>query len=137
MTYYSIHWRQFLLLLLSPLMLQACGGKPPGGGPPPVAVEMDRVETTQVKQSTEYVARVEGVDNSVIQPRVSGWVKQVYVKLGDRVAAGDPLILIDPAQQQANYESQLAVVESRRADSNGRSPNSKPKKQNCDASKPS
>jgi RND family efflux transporter MFP subunit len=116
MTYYSIHWRQFLLLLLSPLMLQACGGKPPGGGPPPVAVEMDRVETTQVKQSTEYVARVEGVDNSVIQPRVSGWVKQVYVKLGDRVAAGDPLILIDPAQQQANYESQLAVVESRRAD---------------------
>lgn len=116
MNHYSIHWRHSLLLLLSPLILQACGGQSPGGGPPPVAVEMDRVETTQVKQSTEYVARLEGVDNSVIQPRVSGWVKQVYVKLGDRVEAGDPLILIDPAQQQANYESQLAVVESRRAD---------------------
>ncbi len=116
MNYYLVNWRHSLLLLVSPFVLQACGSPPQLGGPPSVTVEMDQIEVTQVKDSTEYVARVEGIDNAVIQPRVSGLVKQVYVKLGDRVAVGEPLIAIDSAQQQATYESQLAVVESKRAD---------------------
>lgn len=115
MDHQTKYWNPSLLLLLCTLLLSSCGGRPQAASMPPVAVEIERVESTQVKASTEYNARVEGVNNAVIRPRVSGLVKQVYVKLGDRVAVGDPLILIDPSQQRANFESRLAVVESRRA----------------------
>ena len=109
------NWSQSLPLLLGTLLLGSCANQPQAASPPPVVVEIDRVESTQVRNSTQFVARVEGVENSTIRPRASGWVKQVYVRLGDRVSAGDPLMLIDPSQQQANLESRLAVVESRRA----------------------
>ncbi len=109
------YWSQSLPLLLCTLLLSSCGGRPQAASMPPVSVEIERAESTQVKNSTEYNARVEGVDNAVIKPRVSGLVKQVYVKLGDRVKVGDPLIMIDSSQQRANFESRLAVVESRRA----------------------
>ncbi|EAW37868.1 efflux RND transporter periplasmic adaptor subunit [Lyngbya sp. PCC 8106] len=107
--------KQSLLLLLGTLLLSSCAEQPQAAAPQPVTVEIDRVESSQVKDSTEFVARVEGVENSVLQPRVSGWVKQVYVRLGDQVSTGDPIMLIDPSQQQANLESRLAAVESRRA----------------------
>ncbi|MEB3282219.1 MAG: efflux RND transporter periplasmic adaptor subunit [Lyngbya sp.] len=109
------HWKTSLPLLLGTLLLSSCATQPKAAAPPPVAVEIGRVESTQVKDSTEFVAQVEGVENSEIRPRVSGLVKQVYVRLGDRVSTGDRLILIDPSQQRANFESRLAVIESRRA----------------------
>ena len=109
------HWNKSIPLLLGTLLVSSCGGQPQAAAPPPVVVEIGRVDSTQVQDSSEFVARVEGTENAMIQPRASGWVKQVYVRLGDRVSAGDPLILIDSSQQRANVESQVAVVESRRA----------------------
>ncbi|MGL5082826.1 MAG: efflux RND transporter periplasmic adaptor subunit [Microcoleaceae cyanobacterium] len=106
--------RQLLFLFLSTL-LGACAAQPQAATPPPVAVVIGRVESTDVKDSTIYNARVEGVDNAVIRPRVEGIVKQVYVSLGDSIEEGEPLLLIDPAQQQANLASRLATVESRRS----------------------
>lgn len=111
----TIHWNKSLPLLLGTLLLTSCADKPQAAAPPPVVVSIGRVESTQVRDSTEFVARVEGVENAVIRPRVSGLVKQVFVRLGDRVSVGNRLMLIDPSQQQANLESRLAAVESRRA----------------------
>lgn len=111
--------RQLLFLFLSALLLGSCAAQPQAATPPPVAVVIGRVESTDVKDSTVYNARVEGVDNAVIRPRVEGVVKQVYVSLGDSIEKGEPLLLIDPAQQQANLASRLATVESRRAQVEG------------------
>ncbi|WP_413163272.1 efflux RND transporter periplasmic adaptor subunit [Capilliphycus salinus ALCB114379] len=107
-------WNQ-TFLLVGTLLIGSCAAQPQAASPPPVVVGIDRVESTQVQESTEFVARVEGVENATIRPRASGWIKQVYVRLGDRVSAGDRLMLIDSSQQQANLESRLAAVESRRA----------------------
>ncbi len=112
---YQKNWKQSFSLLLGTILLSSCAPQPQAAAPPPVVVKIGRVESTQVRDSTEFVARVEGVENAMIRPRASGWVKQVFVRLGDRVEAGDPLMLIDPAQQQANLEGRLATVESRRA----------------------
>ncbi|MEB3883407.1 efflux RND transporter periplasmic adaptor subunit [Lyngbya sp. CCY1209] len=104
-----------LPLLAAVALLSACSGQPQAAGPPPVPVEIEKIDARDVKDSSEYNARVEGVENSIIRPRVSGWVKQVYVRLGQRVEAGDPLMQIDSSQQQANFENRLATVEGRRA----------------------
>ncbi len=98
--------------------MSACGSEPQAAAPPPVVVSLATVGSSNVKDSSIYNARVEGVQNAVIQPRVNGLVKQVYVRLGDRVSQNSPLIQIDGRQQQANYESQLATVESRIAQLN-------------------
>jgi len=104
-----------LPLLVAVALLSACSGQPQASGPPPVPVEIEKIDARDVKDSSEYNARVEGVENSIIRPRVSGWVKQVYVRLGQQVSAGDPLMQIDSSQQQANFENRLATVEGRRA----------------------
>ncbi|NJK38135.1 MAG: efflux RND transporter periplasmic adaptor subunit [Oscillatoriales cyanobacterium RM2_1_1] len=112
----SINFRQLVFPFLGALMLASCASQPQAAGPPPAQVTIKQIEPTSVKDSTTYNARVEGAENAVIRPRVDGAIKQVYVDLGDRVEVGEPLLLIDPAQQQANLASQLATVESRRAE---------------------
>lgn len=98
--------------------MSACGGEPQAAAPPPVAVNLAVVGTSNVRDASEFNARVEGIENAVIQPRVNGLVKQVFVRLGDRISQNTPLIEIDGQQQQANYEGQLATVGSRIAQLN-------------------
>ncbi|NES06767.1 MAG: biotin/lipoyl-binding protein, partial [Okeania sp. SIO2F4] len=102
-------------LLLSALLLSSCGGAPPPPPPPPTTVTIARVDETQVAESTEYVARVEGKERATITPRVSGQVRQVFVSLGNRVKKGDPILQIDPSQQQAVLDSNIAQIGSAKA----------------------
>lgn len=98
--------------------MSACGGEPQAAAPPPVTVRLATVGMSNVRDTSEFNARVEGIENAVIQPRVNGLVKQVFVRLGDRISQNTPLIEIDGQQQQANYEGQLATVGSRIAQLN-------------------
>ncbi|WP_287240169.1 efflux RND transporter periplasmic adaptor subunit [Okeania sp. SIO1H5] len=103
-------------LLLSVLILSSCGGGTPQAvAPPPTAVEIARVNPTQVADSTEYIAIVEGKERATITPRVSGQVSQVFVSLGNRVKKGDPILQIDPSQQQAVLDSNIAQISSAQA----------------------
>ncbi|WP_240041623.1 MULTISPECIES: efflux RND transporter periplasmic adaptor subunit [Okeania] len=103
-------------LLLSVLILSSCGGETPqAAAPPPTAVKIARVDRTQVADSTEYIATVEGKERATITPRVSGQVSQVFVSLGNRVKKGDPILQIDPSQQQAVLDSNIAQISSAQA----------------------
>ena len=98
-------------LLLSAILLSSCGEKAPqAAAPPPTQVEIARVDQTQVQDSTEYVAQVEGKQNAIIKPRVNGQVSQLFVSLGNRVRKGDPLLQIDPSRQQAILDSNIAQI---------------------------
>jgi RND family efflux transporter MFP subunit len=44
-----------------------------------------------------------------INPQVEGYITKIYVKSGDRVTAGTPLIQIDPLKQQAAVSGQEAA----------------------------
>ncbi|NEQ75948.1 MAG: efflux RND transporter periplasmic adaptor subunit [Okeania sp. SIO2C9] len=103
-------------LLLFALLLSSCGGETPqAAAPPPTAVEIARVDQTQVAESTEYIATVEGKERATITPRVSGQVSQVFVSLGNRVQKGDPILQIDPSRQQAVLDSNIAQISSAQA----------------------
>ncbi len=102
-------------LVLSALLLSSCGGKAPQAALPPTVVEVARVDQTQVSESREFVAQVEGEERATITPRVSGQVSQVFVSLGNRVQRGEPILQIDPSQQQAVLDSSIAQIGSAQA----------------------
>ena len=69
------------------------------------------LEPTPIAQSSEFVATIRSLNSTTVQPQVEGIVRQVFVRAGDRVSAGAPLIQIDPDKQQATN----TVTESQRA----------------------
>jgi RND family efflux transporter MFP subunit len=69
------------------------------------------LEATPIAQSSEFVATIRSLNSTTVQPQVEGIVRQVFVRAGDRVVAGQPLIQIDPDKQQATN----TVTESQRA----------------------
>lgn len=107
---------KYLSVIAVAILLGSCSKTPQGAAPPPVVVEIGPVKNSNVKDSTEFTAKLEGVQNATIQPRVSGQVSQVYVNLGDRVPEGTPLLQIDPSKQQATLDGRIAQITSAKAD---------------------
>jgi RND family efflux transporter MFP subunit len=89
----------------------ACGGQPSAGpqGPPPTPVKVAVIQPAPVADASEFVAAVKSLTSTTIHPQVDGHVTRIYVKSGDRVKTGTPLLQIDPARQQASVLSQDAA----------------------------
>ena len=90
------------------LFATACSNNKPAqaGGPQAMPVHVKSARPQQVNDTTEYVATLKSRDTAVIMPQVEGIITQIFVHSGDRVAAGAPLMQIDPAKQQATVKSQ-------------------------------
>jgi len=98
-------------LLLTALLIfsTACGekkGNAQAGPPPAMPVQVKTASPEKVNQTTEYVATLKSRETAVISPQVEGIITQIMVHSGQRVAAGAPLLQIDPAKQQATVKSQ-------------------------------
>ena len=55
-------------------------------------------------------------DQVVVAPKVQGYVTQVLVSDNQQVAAGQPLVRIDPRSYQAGAEQAQATIDARQAD---------------------
>jgi RND family efflux transporter MFP subunit len=95
--------------------LAGCGAKtstvnaeaPNGtGGATPVQVQP--VESKPIAQTTEYLSLMKSRHSASINPQVEGYITKIFVNSGDSVAAGTPLIQIDPLKQEATVSSQEA-----------------------------
>ncbi len=97
-------------LFLSTLLLvtAACTENKPAqaGAPQAMPVQVKTSVPAKVDDTTEYVATLKSRDTAVIMPQVEGIITQILVHSGESVAAGAPLIQIDPAKQQATVKSQ-------------------------------
>jgi RND family efflux transporter MFP subunit len=67
-------------------------------------VKVQEARAMPVSDSTEYVATLKSRDSAVIMPQVEGIITKIFVHSGDRVAAGAPLMEIDPLKQQATVK---------------------------------
>lgn len=87
----------------------ACsGGDAPSqaqGAPPPSAVKMLTLEARPVAQASDFIATLRSLQSTSVQPEVSGAVTRIFVKAGDRVRAGSPLLQIDPDIKRAEVRS--------------------------------
>jgi RND family efflux transporter MFP subunit len=92
-----------------------CGSGQQAAGPPPtgpVPVTVSALAPKPVDRTTDYVGTLRSRRSSEIRPQVDGVVTRIPIRSGQRVAAGTPLVQIDPGKQQAAVSSSEA---SRRA----------------------
>lgn len=107
------------IALLAPLFVGGCGAKKPSasasGGSPPAAVKLQRVETTVVEESSEFVGTLEAKQRVILRPQISGRVVQVAVAQGNFIGKGTPLVQLRPERNRASVEASIASVDSQKA----------------------
>jgi RND family efflux transporter MFP subunit len=103
-----------LCVSLTVAMLAGCGqktaadgagGLPPGGMP----VQVQSVKSATIPDVAEYLSVLKSRHSANINPQVEGQITKIFVKSGDRVKTGEPLLEIDPLKQQATLNSQQAA----------------------------
>jgi RND family efflux transporter MFP subunit len=98
-------------LCAATLFLAGCGAKNPSANQTAgaVPVKTSVAENVSIPETTEYLATLKSRHSTTINPQVEGQITKIFVKSGDRVAAGKPLIQIDPLKQEATVGSQEAA----------------------------
>ncbi len=111
------------VLLAAAVSAAACGGgnaqeTGPGGpaGMPPADVQTITLAAKPVPQTSEFIATIRSLRSTTIQPQVDGFVRRIFVRAGERVRAGDPLVQIDPEKQQALVSTWESTRAAREAD---------------------
>ncbi len=107
-----MHFKKGAAVAMLAIAAAACNRSqtpPPGAqGMPPAAVMLAVAQAKPVEDASEYVATLKSLHSTTIQPQIDGQITKIYVKSGDRVKQGAPLMLIDPRRQQAAVSSQEA-----------------------------
>jgi RND family efflux transporter MFP subunit len=104
------------LLLLAAFATFATGGcnqktaadAPAGGAPPAMPVQVQIAQSVRIPETTEYLSILKSRHSAAINPQVEGQITKIFVKSGDRVTSGTPLLQIDPLKQEATVSSQEA-----------------------------
>lgn len=89
------------------------------------ATRKDVSEVTVVKVETRPELRSNVTASGEIRPiqfinltsEVQGRIEDIYVKEGDKVDAGTPLVKLDPTQLQSSTDAQLAALQASQSDS--------------------
>src|SRR6516162_6711414 len=71
-------------------------------------VQVQVVEAKPIAETTEYLSLMKSRHSAAINPQVEGYITKIFVKSGERVTAGSPLLQIDPLKQEATVSSQEA-----------------------------
>ncbi|HUR36177.1 MAG TPA: efflux RND transporter periplasmic adaptor subunit [Terriglobales bacterium] len=107
-----------VLLLAAAILISGCnkgGGAAAKGNMPAMPVPVMTAQPKTVNISSEYLATLKSRNSTTISPQVDGQITQIFVKSGDNVKAGTPLMQIDPLKQQATTGSQEATRASKEA----------------------
>ncbi|WP_448533869.1 efflux RND transporter periplasmic adaptor subunit [Parathermosynechococcus lividus] len=109
--------RQILssLILSSACLIATACGKPEATTPPPARVQLAAVRSENLPQTAIYNASLQSRQSVTMLPQVSGRIVQINVQNGQFVTQGQPLILIDPSEQQAVVTSNIAAIQSAQA----------------------
>ncbi|NEQ22287.1 MAG: efflux RND transporter periplasmic adaptor subunit, partial [Microcoleus sp. SIO2G3] len=78
-------------------------------------VEIETAQTGRVQEASEFVGSLTSRQSLNLTPEIEGRVARIFVRSGDRVAAGTPILLLSPDQRQAEFASVLASINSARA----------------------
>lgn len=109
---------QLFLAIVALSLLGACGkadSSAKAGGPPVTKVRLAEVKTATVASSSEFIGSLFSRRSVTFQSQVVGRVTKILVKYGQKVSAGQELLEIDPAQQQASVNSYQAAAQAAQA----------------------
>src|SRR5258707_584288 len=80
----------------------------PGAVAPAMPVQVQIAPAVKIPDTSEYLSILKSRHSAAIHPQVEGQITRIYVKSGDHVEAGTPLLQIDPLKQEATVNSQEA-----------------------------
>src|SRR5262249_5030426 len=107
----------FALLAIA-WMTTGCGNSSSAAkptGPQAFPVKVITAEAQTVPQSTDYLATLKSRNSAVLQPQVEGDIVKIFVRSGQRVEAGTPILRIDPSKQEATVNNLEAAHKSKQA----------------------
>jgi RND family efflux transporter MFP subunit len=87
---------------------QKSAAENPTTAAPAIPVQVQIAASVKIPETTEYLSLLKSRHSAVINPQVEGQITRIFVKSGERVAAGTPLLQIDPLRQEAVVNSQEA-----------------------------
>lgn len=93
----------------------ACGESPHQDGPPAAGVKVAAVQSDILAQTSTFNASLQSRRSIQVLPQVSGRIAQIFVESGQFVTEGQPLLLVDPSQQQAVVAGNFAGIQSAQA----------------------
>jgi RND family efflux transporter MFP subunit len=104
------------LLPLAVLALSACAKTaPPQAAPQAMPVQTETIAAAPVPQYDEYVSTIKSRRSATINPQVDGNLVKLNAHSGDHVRAGQILMEIDPAKQEATVSSSHATEQQKLA----------------------
>ncbi|MGB0560820.1 MAG: efflux RND transporter periplasmic adaptor subunit [Spirulinaceae cyanobacterium] len=80
------------------------------GQPPGVPVKLTTLESETVTISSDFVGSLEAEQVVEVRPEITGRVRRLFVKAGDRVTEGQEIAQLQPDQEQANLAGFVASV---------------------------
>jgi RND family efflux transporter MFP subunit len=78
-------------------------------------VQVIVAKSQKIPDTTEYLSILKSRHSATINPQVEGQITKIFVKSGDRVTIGEPMLQIDPLKQQATLNSQDAARKAQQA----------------------
>lgn len=105
------------ILSISQLLLTSCGQGNSKQAPASVAVPVNtyQVLSKEVTGQDSYPGTVVAISEVELRPQVNGYITDIYIKDGQKVAKGQKLYEIDRSKYQASYNQARATLQSAKA----------------------
>jgi len=98
--------RRALAFLPLIALVAGCGAKPPGR--PPLLVQVESVGASDFNPSFEVISVLSSTTDVALRPEADGRVVKILVTQGQRVEAGQPILVLDNVQQTAQLNAAQA-----------------------------
>ena len=109
---HSLTSRIIGVAFLASVLASSCSNPPAQGqGQPPVLVELEQVESTNVREASEFVGALEAQDRVELRPEIQGRIVAIQISPGQNVASGEALIELRAERSQAQVSGAVADVE--------------------------
>jgi RND family efflux transporter MFP subunit len=79
--------------------------------PPAVPVKLATLATKTVQDSTVFVGTLEAPRFVTVKPQVEGRINKIFIKEGDRVQQGQPIVSLQSDDAQATLQQRQAALE--------------------------
>ena len=92
----------------------AGGGAGRGGGP--AGVKIVTLEARPLEDASEFISTVRSLHSMTVQPQVEGRITKIFVKSGDVVRIGTPMLQLDGEKQAETVRNVQSQRTAREAD---------------------
>ncbi len=100
------------------ISLGGCGGskkKQASSQPPAIAVKLKTIKSATIIDSSQYVGSLEAINRVSLASRTQGRILKIYAHQGDMVSVGDPIVELEPTQQQEDVNAATQNVNVQKA----------------------